>query len=138
MQGFAALFLGLGMMAAAQEATYAPYRAGGAYYHAVPVAQADTGYRPAYVYAPAPSPLPAMGAVTGGLIGAAAVGAPGLVLGATVGGLAGHEMAMPHVVHVGPANVASAHAPASPARSAESTNQYIQRWQGFIEPAPRR
>jgi len=138
MEGFAAFILGLGMMAAAQDAAYAPYRAGQAYYYAVPAAQADTGYRPAFVYAPAPGPLPAMGAVGGGLIGAASAGAPGLVLGATVGGLAGYEMSMPHVVHVAPANVAPAYAPASPARNAESTEQYIRRWQGFIEPAPQR
>lgn len=137
MEGFAAFVLGLGMMAAAQEATYAPYRAGRAYYYAVPAAQADAGYRPAYVYAPVPSPLPAMGAVTGGLIGAAGAGAPGLVIGATVGGVMGDAMSMPRVVQVAPAYAELNYAPASPARSAESTDQYIRRWQGFMEPAPR-
>lgn len=138
MEGFAALVLGLGMMAAAQDAAYAPYRAGRGYYYTVPAAHADTGYRPAFVYAPGPSPLPAMGAVAGGLIGAAGAGAPGLVLGATVGGLMGDAMSMPQVVHVAPAYAASTYAPASPARSAESTDQYIRRWQGFMEPAPQR
>lgn len=138
MEGFAALFLGLGIMAAAQDAAYAPYRAGRAYYYPVPAAHVDTGNRPAYVYAPAPSPLPAMGAVTGGLIGAAGAGAPGLVLGATVGGLMGDAMSMPHVVHVAPAYAASTYAPPSPARGAESTDQYIRRWQDFMVPAPQR
>ena len=138
MEGFAAFVLGLGMMAAAQDAAYAPYRAGGPYYYTVPAAHADTGYRPALVYAPAPSPLPAMGAVAGGLIGAAGAGAPGLVLGATVGGLMGDAMSMPQVVQVAPAYAASTYAPVSPARSAESTDQYIRRWQGFMEPAPHR
>jgi hypothetical protein len=138
MEGFAAFVLGLGMMAAAQDAAYAPYRAGRGYYYTVPAAYADTGYRPAYVYAPAPSPLPVMGAVTGGLIGAAGAGAPGLLFGATAGGLIGDAMSMPHVVHVAPAYPAPAYAPAPAARSAESTDQYIRRWQGSMEPAPRR
>jgi hypothetical protein len=132
MEGFAALFLGLGLMAAAQDAAYAPYRAGRPYYYTAPAAYADAGYQPAFVYAPAPSPLPAMGAVTGGLVGAAA-GAPGLVLGATFGGLMGNAMSMPQV-----ANVAPAYAPAPPARNADSTDQYVRRWQGFMEPAPQR
>ena len=133
MEDFAALFLGLGLMAAAQDAAYAPYRAARPYYY-----YADAGYQPAFVYAPVPGPLPAMGAVTGGLIGAAGAGAPGLVIGATVGGLMGNEMSMPHVARVAPAYAASAHAPASPASGAGSSDQYIQRWQGFMEPAPRR
>ena len=138
MEGFAALVLGLGMMAAAQEATYAPYRAGRAYYYTVPAAHADAGYRPAYVYAPVPGPLPAVGAVTGGLIGAAGAGAPGLVLGAAVGGVMGDAMQMPRVVHVAPAYAEPYYAPASPARSSESADQYIRRWQSFMEPAPHR
>ena len=138
MEGFAALFLGLGLMAAAQDAAYAPYRAGRPYYYTAPAAYSDAGYQSAFVYAPAPSPLPAMGAMTGGLIGAAGAGVPGLVLGATVGGLMGNEMSMPRVVSVAPAYAAPAYAPASPARGAGSSDQYIQRWQGFMEPAPRR
>jgi len=139
MEGFAAFLLGLGIMGAAQEAAYAPYRAGYPYpyYYAVPEAHADAGYRPAYVYAPVPSPLPATGAVTGGLIGAAAGGAPGLVLGAMTGAVIGDAMS-PRVAYVAPARAAMAYAPASPARSTESTDQYIQRWQGLLEPAPKR
>jgi len=138
MEGFAAFVLGLGMMAAAQEAAYAPYRAGQAYYYTVPAAQADAGYRPALVYAPVPSPLPAMGAVTGGLIGAAAAGAPGLVLGAGAGAVMGDAMSIPRVVQAAPAYVAPAYAPAAPARSVDSTDRYIRRWQEFMEPTPHR
>lgn len=144
MEGFAALVLGLGMMAAAQDAAYAPYRAG--YYYAAPPAYiyADsptypgTGYAPAYVYAPAPGPLPALGAVTGGLIGAAGAGAPGLILGAAVGGLMGDAMSAPRVVRAVPAYAGPAYVTAPPARNSEATDQYLRRWQGFIEPSPRR
>ena len=135
MEGFAAFVLGLGFMAAAQEAAYAPYRAAPAYYTTVPVAQADAGYRPAYVYAPVPSPLPAVGAVTGGLVGAAAAGAPGLVLGALAGAATGDAMSVPRVVQVAPIDAAPVYAPA---RHADSTDQYIRRWQAFMEPAPHR
>jgi hypothetical protein len=138
MEGFAALLLGLGMMTAAHDAAYAPYRAGYPYDYATPSVQADAAYRPAYVYIPAPSPLPAMGAVTGGLIGAAGAGAPGLVLGATFGGLMGDAMSMPQVVHVAPAGAGSAYAPAPSAHSARSTDHYLQRWEGFMEPVARR
>lgn len=138
MEGLAAFFLGLGMMAAAQDAAYAPYRAGQAYYYTVPAAQADPGYRSAYAYMPAPSPLPVMGAVTGGLIGAAGAGAPGLVLGATTGALMGDAMSMPRVMQVPPVYAASADSPRSPARSTESTDQFIRHWQSFMEPVPHR
>ena len=70
MEAFAAFVLGLGVIAAAQDAAYAPYRYG--YYYAAPAAYADSGYRPAYVYSPVPAPAPAVGAVTGGLLDATA------------------------------------------------------------------
>lgn len=128
MEGFAAFILGLGIMAAAHDAQY---RAAQAYY-ATPVAHAHAGYSPAVVYAPVPSPLPVMGAVAGGLAGAGG-GAPGVVFGATAGGLIGHAMSMPQVVHVAPADL-----PPAPRRSPASTEQFIERWQGFMEPTPRR
>ena len=114
MEAFAAFVLGLGMMAAAQDAAYAPYRAGQSYYYAAPAVYADSGYRPAYVYAPVPAPAPAVGAVTGGVIGAAAGGG-----GAPVG-------------------IAPAYAPAAPAHSAEAAESYIRNWQGFVQPSPQR
>ena len=128
MEGFAAIMLGLGIMAAAHDAAYAPYRAGSGYYYES---------RPALVYAPAPSPLPAAGAVSGGLIGAAAAGAPGLVLGAVAGGITGDAIS-PRVVQAIPADAPLTYVPASPARSAESTDRYIRRWQAFMEPTPHR
>jgi hypothetical protein len=76
-----------------------------------------------------------MGAVTGGLIGAAA-GAPGLIVGATAGSLVGQAMSMPPVVRVAPSY--PAYAPAPSARGTESTDQYISRWQGFMEPSRQR
>jgi len=143
MEGLAAFVLGLGMMAAAQDAAYAPYRAGQPYYYSypgyyapAPAAYAGSGYAPAYVYAPAP--LPAVGAVTGGLLGAGAAGAPGLLLGAAAGAVIGDAMSVPYAVRVAPAYGAPDYAPAPAARSAESTERYIRRWQGFIEPAPQR
>ena len=142
MEGFAAFVLGLGLMAAAQDATYAPYRVGQPYYYypgyysASPATYADGGYRPAYVYAPAP--LPAMGAMAGGLAGAGAAGAPGLLLGAAAGAVIGDALSMPPVVRVAPAYGATGHAPAASARQAEFTDHYIRRWQGFVEPAPQR
>lgn len=135
MEAFAAFVLGLGMIAAAQDAAYAPYRAGHGYYYAAPATYADTGYRPAYVYAPA---APAIGAVTGGAIGAAAGGVPGLVLGAAVGGVTGDVIATPRVLPVARAGFAPAYEPASSTHSGEATDQYIRRWQSFIEPASKR
>jgi hypothetical protein len=138
MEAFAAFVLGLGMIAAAQDAAYAPYRAGYPHYYAAPAAYADAGYRPAYVYAPVPGPAPAVGALTGGVIGAAAGGAPGFVLGAGIGAITGDVISRPPVVQVAPVSVASAYVPALPARGAESTETYIRNWQGFVQPTPQR
>ncbi len=136
MEGFGAFLLGLGVMAVAQDAAYAPYRAGyPSYYYAAPAVRADTAYQPAFVYAPVASPLPAVGAATGGLVGAAAGGAPGLMFGAVTGAIVGDALS-PRVVQVAP--VAAPYAPASPARGVDSTDQYIRRWQAFMQPAPNR
>ena len=136
MEGLAVLFLGLGAIAASQEAAYAQYRAGYAYGYPVQAVQAESVYQPAYVYAPAP--LPTVGAVTGGLIGAAAGGARGLVAGAMVGGMMGHAASVPAVVPVAPAYAAPAYAYSAPVRSSQGTDQYIQRWQGFMQPSGQR
>ena len=100
MEGLAILFLGLGAIAASQEAAYAQYRAQyGVYQQPAYVAQAEPNYYypPAYVYAPAPQPVP-----------------------------------------VAPATYAPAREQPAPARSTQFTDQYTQRWQGFMEPAGRR
>jgi hypothetical protein len=128
MEGFAAFILALGMMAAAQDAQYRAAQA----YHAHPIAYARAGYSPAVVYAPVPSPLPVMGALAGGLVGAGG-GAPAVVIGATAGGLIGHAMSMPQVAYVAWADI-----PPAPRRSSASTEQFIDRWQSFMEPAARR
>ncbi len=91
MEAFAAFVLGLGMMAAAQDAAY---RAAHVHYYPAPTVYAEARYRPTVVYAPAPSQLPAATPV--------------------------------------------AYAPPPPARSAESSEQFIRNWQNFMEPAARR
>ncbi|HVP08076.1 MAG TPA: hypothetical protein VMT02_01030 [Burkholderiales bacterium] len=139
MEGLAVLLLGLGAIASAQDAAYRDYHARyGVYQPSAYVAQAETGYAypPAYVYAPAPAPV--IGAVAGGLIGAAAGGAPGAALGMATGGLIGHAATVPQPVPAAPAYYAPARERPAPARNPQSTEQYIQHWQGFMEPAGRR
>ena len=142
MEGLAVLLIGLSAIAASQETAYAQYRANHGYYQPAYVAQADTGYPPAYAYPPAyvyaPAPQPVVGAVTGSLIGAAAGGGPGAALGAVMGGVIGHAAAVAPYAPVAPAYAAPAYAQAAPARDTQFTDQYVQRWQGFMEPAGRR
>ena len=140
MEALAILFLGLGAIASAQEAAYAQYHAQyGVYQPPAYVAQAEPAqyyYPPAYVYGPAPQPV--IGAVAGGLIGAAAGGGAGAAVGMATGALIGHAATVPQPVPVAPAYYAPARERAAPARSSEFTNQYVQRWQGSMEPAGRR
>ena len=139
MEGLAVLLLGLGAIASAQDAAYRDYHARyGVYPPSAYVAQAETGYYaypPAYVYAPAPAP--AIGAVTGGLIGAAAGGGAGAAIGMATGALIGHAATLPQPVPVAPA-YAPTREHAAPARSAQFTDQYTQRWQSFMQPENKR
>ncbi len=139
MEGLAILFLGLTAIASAQDAAIRDYHARyGVYQPSAYVAQAETGYAyaPAYVYAPAPEPV--ISAVAGGLIGAAAGGGAGAAVGMATGALIGHAATVPQPVPVAPAYYAPARERPAPARSSEFTNQYVQRWQGSMEPAGRR
>jgi hypothetical protein len=134
--------IGIGSFAIAQDIDY-KYRTGYRY-QPVAVAQAEPAYTyaPAQTYAPAygyvPAPPPLVGAAAGGLIGAAAGGGPGAAVGAIAGAMIGSTARVPQPVVVVPSYAAPAVAYAAPARSTQFTDQYVQRWQGFMEPAGRR
>lgn len=139
MEGLAVLLIGLSAIASAQDAAYRDYHARyGVYQPSAYVAQAEPAYYYPPAYAVAPAPAPVVGAVTGGLIGAAAGGGAGAAVGMATGALIGHAATVPQPVPVAPAYYAPAREHAAPARNTQFTDQYVQRWQGSLEPAGRR